>query len=741
MDAAGVKNGSPLTTSPTLQRADADPKAAKVSKARAPKVPQTMALPQNTDIFENTRPSEPRQAVTTPEPRATDTYLNTLSAVRIGMYAFGNRSNRVEIEEFQNGRLVALVDSEAAGTSQLRIPLSVVDGELKGETINAGGQRISVALSRTQAGFACRLSTQAGKLDLNSVSKSQDRSLEKLLTAAKAEATKNTAAQLASDPTIPPIQREAMRTIVSLTEGPGVSTAKFLQILKQRPELTATDAATAPLLFAWATAGCGKCKHDADWEHCAASLRSNLTQIRNSLPEGSGARRILDISLSDYDPEVHVGSVGVHILEAGLVGARLALAETAPSDPTWLSRQLQKGWEVSLLQSYDRDVSPNQHTEILSRCANGIARSLPEAHPAREALLAAIGQLPLYFSADTTGHELALALGQAWSMLGPNKPAAVSNPTPNAEGMPTLPQQAQALPVFVREVTGELGATDASWQDVGQSHKLGDCWFASSWLNTALTRPEAIAERVQVLEPDPESPNNGRRVAVTLNYPDKNGVWKPTRVVVDGRIYVDADGKPLLGADRRTEPGADRRFWFSMVEKAAAASIHHLESNRMGYSGMTAGTAVNALKMIFGDVVQIFEIPEHTPQEALALIQSGLEKSQPLMVSSSSDWEALRGSGLTNGHMYSLTGLEKRDGEYYVTVTDPYPARTVTEATNLYEHVFREFVANGEARSDMNKPFGQVTMPLTQFMQQTRRITWANLPAKITEESRRRAGL
>ncbi len=616
-----------------------------------------------------------------------------------------------------------------------RVALEPVGADLRGSFERADGSIASVAVNakhavvwlRTHQGCVC----QPAALDRD------------LFTARVNEQTRQLFASridLASANS-PPQTAPALALVKQLTVQSHEAALVVLDQLRLHPEAASRDAAALPLLYAIATNG----DRSIPAETRGRALRDNVQRILDDpgLPELP--RRLLERSVRAYEsteeegdgPGYRILCVGVHAAIAAITDREIPEAGKGPRE----FELYLKGARVAFSRLVDEETGANRRYHQLTGAWRMVFAMLRETldadHPAAKHLAKALDE-GAALKPQKQARHLVLALGSACYFIDHGKFPKHAADEPGRSPMPELAVRSLVGPVHVLEALGPLGETDATWRDVEQG-MLGNCYFGGGCGAVAMARPRDIATLISsfMVRASGELEEFRQFCVRYSGYVVKEGKPDEMQLVshevwLDGRLYVERDGSAVYGHAHGAGKLEHKRSWYAFVEKAFAM----LRKRNARYGSTEGGTPAEMFRLLYPNasvgVVRLDGMA--APSEVITSLQTALRGSLPIACATHTDESRYATSKLRDQHVYMISGIEQTSAGvqvHLVNLNRPRPPRPDNIAAHVLQAVF-----NSEDLSI--KAFGELTVPLEEFIRDMSYYTFVALPPEETPESRAR---
>lgn len=184
--------------------------------------------------------------------------------------------------------------------------------------------------------------------------------------------------------------------------------------------------------------------------------------------------------------------------------------------------------------------------------------------------------------------------------------------------------------------------------------QVGDCYFISALAAVAKSQPELLAQAV----------TTNRDGTYTVRFFErKNGdpSPKPVSVTIDGN-FANRFGRLEYAAARET-----KELWPMIFEKAYA-------SWKGGFGDIEGGMSATALEALTGAKPGFFPVTTESKPEAIAAQLEAALAQRGAVVALSKPWEPSV-QGVVADHAYTVLGVEKRGGETFVKLRNPWGER------------------------------------------------------------------
>lgn len=186
---------------------------------------------------------------------------------------------------------------------------------------------------------------------------------------------------------------------------------------------------------------------------------------------------------------------------------------------------------------------------------------------------------------------------------------------------------------------------------------LGDCYLVSGLSAMAAVRPEVIENAVTA--------NPDGTYSVTFHKDSFLGLFgrsqEPITVTVDGDMPTKNGTTPMYTRGRDV-----KELWPMLIEKAYA----QLDG---GYQKVAKGGAPTTIwQALTGKKGAMTANAVESSDKLWSKISNALNEKRPVAASTAPAFKDYEGTGLTKGHVYSVTGIEERDGKRFVNVRNPW---------------------------------------------------------------------
>lgn len=252
--------------------------------------------------------------------------------------------------------------------------------------------------------------------------------------------------------------------------------------------------------------------------------------------------------------------------------------------------------------------------------------------------------------------KVSLAPVEGEARIDLEEPAVWAKRHLNDDGEPTI---------TTTQFTGPLFIDEPSIEDVKQG-SLANCYFSSAIASIALTDPDKIKEMIK--------DNGDGTYDVTFKERSYWGVggYQDKVVTVDGDLFVRSSGKPMYGSSNNTTESPDKmEMWHSIVEKAYAT----FKGNSYDKIG-NGGNPGNVMSDVLGVSAQSMSANERNAEAIYSSIQRAQENGWPVTATTygkdSAEAERYSGVRIYPWHVYSVMGVEEKDGEKFVQVRNPW---------------------------------------------------------------------
>lgn len=187
--------------------------------------------------------------------------------------------------------------------------------------------------------------------------------------------------------------------------------------------------------------------------------------------------------------------------------------------------------------------------------------------------------------------------------------------------------------------------------------ELGDCGLVSLLAETALLRPQMLSEMVSRLP-------CGRYQVLFWEYDHGKQTYVRHEEVVGEDLYVD--GNPIYMHTANELGVAEEELWPALVERAYAQWL--------GHYGAVENIYLHTLfEAFFGVEGEHVDFQGRSHHQVFNTLQTALAQLQPTIVTSvPPSKRKFPGTGLVPDHAYALLSCRQSQGEYFVTVRNPW---------------------------------------------------------------------
>jgi hypothetical protein len=213
--------------------------------------------------------------------------------------------------------------------------------------------------------------------------------------------------------------------------------------------------------------------------------------------------------------------------------------------------------------------------------------------------------------------------------------------------------------------SGPLFIDGPSMEDVKQGN-LANCYFASAAASIAHTDAEKLQEIIQ--------DNGDGTYTFTFQKRDFYGRMTPKKVTVDADLYVKSEGSstPMYGNSNGAERGLDKmELWFPLLEKAYAA----FKGNAYDNIG-NGGTPSDVMAEVLGAQTSYDKLTPRSADRIWNNLKEAQENGWPATATTygkdSAEAERYAGERVYPWHVYSVMGVEEKDGEKFVKIRNPW---------------------------------------------------------------------
>jgi hypothetical protein len=243
----------------------------------------------------------------------------------------------------------------------------------------------------------------------------------------------------------------------------------------------------------------------------------------------------------------------------------------------------------------------------------------------------------------------------------PAKPAETAATTPAAGWQPKNladPELAkkQRAEAHWAPSTGELFTNGVSSDDPVQG-VLGDCYLVSGLASLAAVQPDVIKNAVKA--------NADGTFTVTFHKDSFFGLFgksqKPITVTVDGDMPTKNGKTSIYTRGRDT-----KELWPMIIEKAYAQLDGGYQTVNKGGAPTTIWQALTGKSG-----AMTMNVTEGTTR-LWDKISNALAEKRPVAASTAPTFKDYEGTGLVKGHVYSVLGVEEKDGERFVKMRNPW---------------------------------------------------------------------
>jgi hypothetical protein len=238
-----------------------------------------------------------------------------------------------------------------------------------------------------------------------------------------------------------------------------------------------------------------------------------------------------------------------------------------------------------------------------------------------------------------------------------------------------VPMPCDVDQVDYQSVDGALFVDGASISDVRQG-MTGTCFLLSALAGMAKAKPDSIKDLIH---------DNGDGT-YTVRFFDKKDPPRQVVITVDNDLPVQRDG-----STRYAQVGKEHELWVALIEKAYVA----WQGGANGYGAFKiGGEPTDALFALTGIPWEEKAIGPKQSEEVVAAVRKMTEAGLPCVMGTSQ----FPADNLMPSHVYTVLGVEERDGSPWIRFRDPRGINIVNNgradqsfAMPVYE--LRNFVA------------------------------------------------
>ena len=218
---------------------------------------------------------------------------------------------------------------------------------------------------------------------------------------------------------------------------------------------------------------------------------------------------------------------------------------------------------------------------------------------------------------------------------------------------PALTDDSAKAGVTYTARSGELSVNGIGFDDPLQG-QVGDCYFISSLAAVAKADPQVLADAVK-------TNRDGTYTVTFFERKTADAKPTPTQVTIDGS-FATRRGQLEYAAARET-----KELWPLIFEKAYAQW-------KGGFGAIEGGMGATALEALTGKPTGFLPVTSDSkPGEVFARIKSALEAGGAV-VACSKPWDPSE-QGVVADHVYTLLGVEERNGQQLVKLRNPWGQR------------------------------------------------------------------
>ena len=240
------------------------------------------------------------------------------------------------------------------------------------------------------------------------------------------------------------------------------------------------------------------------------------------------------------------------------------------------------------------------------------------------------------------------------------------------------------VPVALHTFRTKLTIDGTTPGDVHQG-ALGDCFLAAGVAGIAQAQPDFFGKMIK--------DNGDGSYTITFHRQDpETKEWLSETVDVDADLPVVELGQhdyPVYGSSAGVLSNEEVELWWPLVEKAYALWSGKA-SGGGSYDTIVGGKPADVMEAILGrpfvscpfgrDPELVSLLQAHDPrlqdpideQGVWSLITKAVDEKQPACAATISDQKMYAGTGLVDGHAYTVLDYEEHDGIKYVVLRNPY---------------------------------------------------------------------
>jgi hypothetical protein len=515
--------------------------------------------------------------------------------------------------------------------------------------------------------------------------------------------------------TLQPLQQTALAAIARVPFSQRGGSIALAELIAQRGDLTAGQAAAMPMLAAWVA-----CDDTFD----PATLTSAATAALPLVPEHARAIAQTMMAVASSVPaEVPWPEVRWAITLVGILGAASA-CERDPATPTSKFMAEVDGLGTALRLLTDacagRGDVIDMQAQIYNTALQVMCQSLPVGAPRTtiaDALNKAQGK-----PVDLACRIFSEALGKVCQLCESGTVASLPS-----EGLPLLPPSFTVAPTHVRSFDAPLGTATASWHDVAQRESFLNCAHASAWIAVAHTHPEVIGQLIE----EKQTPQ-GRRFVMNAHFQSENGVFVADPVELDDRLFASRDNRPVFGSSREGEPTAPASLWYAIAEKQFAAV--RADPN---YGNCELCLPTDTWSIAFGtndshrtdlQADPNTGVPGLPVAELKKQLVAAVATKTPVCLATQQNLALYKDSDLAGAHVYAFLGIEERNGETIVQLVNPR-GETLPVAAGIANDVHLAAVDLDHRYGIRNEKRGFLELPLSRVASEFGYMFWVETGA------------